>query len=158
MKYTVSELRKHCHTDNRIAYMFDGNEYLSDDYPDVVKTSAVVVNGTFMVDEHADRFTFDLEIACELTMLCALSLKEVIVPLSFRTTLAFADVAADDSILLIDGVTIDLDPYIWAEILVEKPMKVESKDARKHYREEIVTLDESEKLADNPFAKLIKKD
>jgi len=157
MKYTVMELIKHYRTDNRIAYVFDGDKYLSDDYPDLVGLSPIVVSGSFQVDHDDEIFVFDLEVTCELTMLCALTLVEVKVPLSFKTTLTFALNQREDYMLQVDGLEIDLDPHVFAEILIEKPMKVVSASAREHYQEEIVNMDESEKLEASPFAKLTRK-
>ena len=157
MKYSVLELIKHYRTDNRIAYVFDADNCLNDDFPDLVGISPVVVCGSFQVDHDDEIFTFDLEITCGLTMLCALMLEEVKVPLSFKTSLTFALKQTEDYMLPVEGMTIDLDPYIFAEILVEKPMRAVSENAYDHYREEIVKLDENEKLNDNPFAKLTKK-
>ena len=156
MKFTVMELIKHYRTDNRIAYVFDADKYLNDDFPDLVGISPVVVSGSFSVDQSEEIFIFDLDINCTLTMLCALTLVEVIVPLSFKTTLTFALNSVEDHMFAIDGLSIDLDPHVFAEILVEKPMKVVSADARKHYQEDIVKLDESDKLAQSPFAQLTK--
>ena len=157
MKYTVMELIKHYRTDNRIAYVFDGDKYLSDDYPDLVGISPIVVSGSFQVDHDDEIFVFDLEITCDLTMLCALTLVEVKVPLSFESTLTFALNQREDYMLQVDGLEIDLDPHVFAEILIEKPMKVVSASAREHYQEEIVNMDESEKLEASPFAKLTRK-
>jgi len=56
----------------------------------------------------------------------------------------------------IEGNSIDLDPYVFAEILLEMPMKVVSPHAYDHYEETVVTLDEEEKKESNPFAKLKK--
>lgn len=154
MKWTIHELRKHHRTNNSFEYVLDCNRYLGEDDDDLVDISPVNIQGTFFWIEQENKYLFDLKIKCVCTMLCAITLDEVEVPLSFSTTLEFANEIINDFTILIEGVTIDLDPYVWAEILVEKPMKVVSKNAYDHYLEDIVVLDQEELSEDNPFAKL----
>ncbi len=154
MKWTIHELRKHHRTNNSFEYVLDCNQYLGDDADDLVDISPVNIQGLFSWIQQDKIYLFELKIQCVCTMLCAITLEEVEVPLSFSTTLEFAQEIFDDNTILIEGVTIDLDPYIWAEILIEKPMKVVSKHAYDHYQEDIVKLDLEELIDNNPFAKL----
>jgi len=89
-----------------------------------------------------------------LVMACAITLEDVEVPLSFETELVFGTELVDDDVLPIDGITIDLDPSIWGEILVEKPMRVVSEHAYDHYSETRATIEADEPETANPFAKL----
>ncbi|HOP56799.1 MAG TPA: hypothetical protein PLH02_04235 [Bacillota bacterium] len=157
MKWSTFELRKLHRTDNRFAYVCDCSDLIGENDEDLAGVSPVNVSGTFEYDEIGERYIFSIDIACHLTMLCAITLDEVDVPLNFHSILEFASVVKDDFTLPIEGTTIDLDPFIWAEIMVEKPMRVLSENAYRNYREEIIELDEAEKMADNPFAKLQKK-
>jgi len=156
MKWSIHELRKHHRTENSFEYDMDCHDFLEPG-TDLVDVSLAHVRGENYWDEQEDMYVFMLNINCHLTMLCAITLKEVDVPLAFDTKLEFAHRPIDDNTILIEGETIDLDPYVWAEILIEKPMKVLSKHAYDHYVEDIVELEEEEKLEDNPFAKLKEK-
>lgn len=157
MKFSLQELRKHQATDNQINFVTDCSSFLTPDMDDLVGLSLVQVSGIYHVHEVDNRYVFDLKIKCVCTMLCAITLKEISVPLDFETTLEFASKVEDDHTFPIDGTTIDLDPYIFAEIVVEKPMKVISPDLPNDFSEDIVTLDPEEKLKDNPFSKLRNK-
>lgn len=154
MKFSLQELRKHQATDHRIDFVSDCSSFITTDLEDLVGISPVQVSGSYTVQELGNRFVFDLQIRCDCTMLCAITLEEVTIPLDFETTLEFAEKVTDDNTFPIQGTTIDLDPIIFAEILVEKPMKVLSQNAYQDYVEDIVKLDDEEKRKDNPFSKL----
>ena len=156
MKWATSELRKLVNIDNRFRYSADFTGYLTEDMADLIGISLADISGSFRYLKDEDQYLFDVVVDCTLTMACAITLAPVEVPLHFETDLVFGHEITDDNTLPIEGSTIDLDPVIFANILVEKPMRVVSPDAYDHYEEDIVTLDEDEKMETNPFAKLKK--
>ena len=156
LKWTIHELVKKAKTDNSLDFTLDLNRFLTEDLEDLVELSETKVNGYYEYDETNEIFDFHLDIETTLTMLCALTLREVFVPLDFTSKISFASEFVDDDTHLIDGITLDIDQYVFSEILIEKPMKVYSPHALEEYKEDIQTMDEEEKLADSPFAKIIK--
>jgi len=153
MKWTIQELRKLSKTLNNFHNYCDCKKYLSEDDPDIHDISDVEVAGNFQVLGSEGLYIFNVEISCVLTMPCAITLEEVKVPLHFETSLEFSQTFIDDNTHVFEGITINLDPYIWAEILVEKPMRVVSQNAYESYSEDIVELEEDE-TSTNPFAGL----
>lgn len=156
MKWSLPELRKLIHINNEFCYVADFHGNLDGSIIDLVDISPVNVSGSFQIMEAEDQFIFLIDVECTLTMICAITLNEVAVPMHFETELVFGHDPEDDNMHLIEGNTIDLDPYVFSEILIEKPMRVVSENAYENYKEEIVTLDDEEKTASNPFAKLKK--
>jgi uncharacterized protein len=154
MKWSIYELNKYRLSNYKFDYIADFRAYITDELIDVIDISPVEISGSFTVLEAFEQYMFDVNVKCTITLACAISLKPVEVPMDFQTTLLFSKTLEDDNVFLIDGTTIDLDPYIWAEILIEKPMRVVAEDAYEAYSEEIVTLDENELNAANPFGKL----
>ncbi|MBU1144851.1 MAG: DUF177 domain-containing protein [Firmicutes bacterium] len=154
MKWTIHELRKLSYTNNQFEYLCECDKFINEDILDLVDISLADVKGRFNIIEENRLYLFELHIKVTLTMLCAITLKPVDVPLDFETALHFSKTFIDDDTHVIDGITIDLDPYVWAEILVEKPMKVVSKNASNPCLEELATIDEEEILTDNPFNNL----
>jgi uncharacterized protein len=53
----------------------------------------------------------------------------------------------------IEGITIDLLPIIWSNIILEKPMRILSENAYQNQEEETVEFDKSDDL-NQAFAKL----
>jgi len=156
MKWTIPELKKLRTTGNRFAYDADFGRFLNDD-EDVVGISPVAISGSFRVLQDPEEFVFDVSVACTLVMPCAITLADVEVPIAFTTTLRFAERPEDDEALAIEGITIDLDPYVWGEILIEKPMRVVAEGAYEGYRDEVATFEDDD-VPDpaNPFAQLKK--
>jgi uncharacterized protein len=154
MKWATHELRKLIHIDNQFRYVADMQAFLNDKLIDLVDISSVEVAGSFLYLEKEDQFVFDVTVDCTLTMLCAITLEEVAVPLHFETDLIFGHDLEDDNLYPIEGNTIDLDPVIFANIVIEMPMRVVSEHAYDHYEEPIVSLDEEEVPDSNPFTKL----
>ncbi len=159
MKWTIQELRKLRNTGNRFAYTADFTRFLSEDQADILAVSPVVITGSFAVLKDPDEFVFEVTVKCILTMACAVTLAAVEVFLDFSVELEFAEVPADDNVHQIEGITIDLDPYLWGEILIEKPMRVVAPGAEEGFTEQPVTFDADDRPeAANPFAKLKKSD
>lgn len=156
MKWTIHELIKKAKTDTEFALNLDLTRFITEKDEDLVEISATRVNGEYEYFEDEDLFVFNLHIQTTLTMLCSLTLKEVKVPLSFDSQLGFSMAYIDDDTHIIEGISIDLAPYVFSEILVEKPMKVYAPGALENYHEEIHEMDEEELISTSPFAKLKK--
>ncbi len=156
MKWTIHELMKRAKSDNSLDFTLDLKEFITEELEDLVDISETKITGDYMYDDVEEIFDFYLHINTQLIMLCALTLREVPVDLNFNTHLSFSKEYVDDDTHVIEGITIDINEYIFSEILVEKPMKIYSKDALKEYHEDIHKLDEEELMANSPFANLIK--
>ncbi|MFO7969136.1 MAG: YceD family protein [Bacillota bacterium] len=156
MKWTIHELIKKADSDIDLNRKINLKEFLSEDFNDVVDILDTSVSGNFEYIKVEDTFAFYLNIKTTLTMLCSITLKKVNVDLDFNTDLYFSRDYIDDDTHVIDGITIDLKPYIFSEIITEKPMRVVSQDAYENYEEDIEKLDEEEIVENSPFAKLKK--
>lgn len=154
MKWTIQELRKLSRNLHHIEGVIHVKSFITPE-DDILDIKDVQLKGEFHLIERDNIYVFDLDVQTTLTMSCAVSLKEVEVPLHFQTSLEFAESFVDDNTHIIEGITIDLDPVIYSEILIEKPMRVVHPDAYLDYHEEIETLDEDE--TNNPFAALKNK-
>jgi uncharacterized metal-binding protein YceD (DUF177 family) len=154
LKWTIHELMKKVHSNNEIDDTFDLRSYLTEDFNDVVDILPTSVSGYFEYIKEEDVFAFYLHIKTTLKMLCSITLKEVLVPLDFHSDIYFSETNEDDDIHLLDSITIDLKPFIFSEIITEKPMKVISQNACENYEEEIEELDEEEIVENSPFAEL----
>lgn len=154
MKWTIPELKKLRTTGNKFAYVASFDAYANED-DDILAVGPAEVSGSFTVLRDPERFVFDVRVKVTLTMACAITLQDVAVPLDFTTELAFAEAPDDDDTHRIEGITVDLDPYVWGEILVEKPMRVLAANAYDGYVEEHASFAEDDAPEQaNPFAKL----
>ena len=91
--------------------------------PDVKAISMVKITGSGY-ELGFDEYVFSLDIKCDLTMTCAISLEDVIYPLDFHTDEIFKTENNDgDDINLVTN-EIDLDEVILANIIMRIPMKV----------------------------------
>jgi len=151
MKWTIQELKKLSRTSREFDGELDLSSYIQED-DDILNISPVKVTGTYQIIEDSE-YIFDCHIETVITMPCAVTLEDVDVPLSFNTELTFAKTMQDDNTFLIEGITIDLDPIIYSEILIEKPMRVVSPGSEE-FLSSSETLDEEEKESNNPFASL----
>ena len=137
MKWTIHELMKKSNTDNTFKETVDFSEFTKNS--DIVKISPVEVVGDFEVYE-GNEFVFYMEIKTTITMLCAITLEEIDVELDFDIEETLSTVKNDDFIL-IDGITIDLLPIIWSNIILEKPMRVVSENAYDNFELNNVEFD-----------------
>jgi len=156
LKWTIHELIKNAKSNNNLEFTLDLNRFITEDQEDLVSISETKVSGFYVYDELNEIFDFELRIETILTMLCALTLEEVKVSLDFASQMSFSSDYIDDDIHVIDSFTLDIDQYIFSEILIEKPMKVYSKNALEDYQEEIYEMNEKELLENSPFAKIKK--
>lgn len=154
MKWTIHELIKGSKTDSDFEFSLDLNGYITEVIEDLDRISITEVEGFYEHIKEEELFVFDLNIKTQLTMLCSLTLEEVLVDLDFNTQINFSTNPVDDDTHLIKGITIDIDQYVFSEILIEKPMKIYAPNALKNYHEDIHEMDEQELTSSSPFAKI----
>jgi uncharacterized protein len=129
MKWTIQELVKLENINNKYEGTIDFSSKIEG--TDIVGITPVQVAGEFEIYDNSE-FVFFSDIKCEIVMECALTLKEVIVPLEFSVEDTFSTYE-DENNFTIEGITIDLLPIIWSNILLEKPMRVVSEDADEEF-------------------------
>ena len=121
MKWTLGQLAK---IEKPIVVNYELN--LSDNLdkmPDVKAISMVKISGEGY-ELGFDEYVFSLDVKCDLTMVCAISLEDVIYPLEFHTDEIFKTENNDgDDVNLVTNV-IDLDQVILSNIFMRIPMKV----------------------------------
>ena len=156
LKWTIHELIKKAKTDNLITKKLNLRHFLNEKLDDVSDIYDTEISGEYHHYPNDNLFVFDLRIKTGLTMLCSVSLEKVEITLDFKTLINFSQQYVNDDTHIIEGITLDLAPYIFSEILVEKPMKVISKNAKVEKIAEFVTMTEEEKQENNPFPKLKK--
>jgi uncharacterized protein len=150
MKWTIHELKRRAYGDPTFDYVADFTSFLA--YAsDIVAIAPVHIHGSYRMQNQDSEIWFDATVETTLTMICAITLEEVEVPLQFQIDLHFAKTQIDDSVYLIDGITIDFDSVIWSEILIEKPMKVVKPGAMLEQAQAVPDDDSETK---NPFSVL----
>ena len=125
MKWTTYELIKLEHQDNEFDFTVDITPFL--DKTDIIRATPIRVVGGFDI-YNQEEFVFDLHITGTLILPCAITLKEVEYPLDLEVEEVFTPYQ-DDETNQIEGITIDLLPIIWSNILLDKPMRVVSEGA-----------------------------
>jgi uncharacterized protein len=121
MKWTLGQLAK-IEKPIIVNYELNLSEYL-DKMPDVKAISMVKISGEGY-ELGFDEYVFSLDVKCDLTMVCAISLEDVIYPLEFHTDEIFKTENNDgDDINLVTNV-VDLDQVILSNIIMRIPMKV----------------------------------
>lgn len=148
MKWTIQELIKNQNTDFSFEDTIDFSTYIEN--TDILSISPVEVDGEFEVYDN-EEFIFYLHISCTLTLACALTLEEVEYPLDFNVEEVFSMYDSEESIK-VEGITIDLLPIIWSNIILEKPMRVLSENAYEKYDPDNQEFEVDEK--ENVFAAL----
>ena len=149
MKWTIHELIKHVTSDPTFKFSIDFSDKIKD-VDDIVDISIVSVEGDYEIYDN-EEFIFYMSVECTLKMLCAITLEEVEVKLDLDIEEVLTTYKSDDSIL-IEGITIDLSPIIWSNIILEKPMCV-TKEGASLKTDEIIEISDDEKA--NAFADLI---
>ena len=99
-------------------------EYLNDDIKDI---SEVKVKGNITTDGYM--IEANLNIKCDLTLVCSVSLKDVKYPIDIDIKEEISDDSEEEFDKILNN-SIDLLPIIWQNILVEIPMKVVSPDIK----------------------------
>ena len=138
MKWTIQELIRQYNMDNTFIGEIDFSDYLEN--TDIEKISKVSVEGDFEIYSDNTEFVFYMDIDCVITLPCAISLEPVDVTLSFGVEETFSTVKNDD-FNYIDGITIDLLPIIWSNIILEKPMRVISENATNNFEKDNVEFE-----------------
>ncbi len=120
MKWTLGQLAK-MSKPIVVDYELDLSNNL-DKMPDVKAISMVKISGNGY-ELGFDEYVFSLDIKCDLTMTCAISLEDVLYPLDFHTDEIFKTENNDgDDVNLVTNV-IDLDEVILSNIIMRIPMK-----------------------------------
>jgi uncharacterized protein len=121
MKWTLGQLAK-TNKPIEVNYELNLSEYL-DKMPDVKAISMVKISGNGY-ELGFDEYVFSLDIKCELTMTCAISLEDVLYPLDFHTDEIFKTENNDgDDVNLVTN-EINLDDVVLSNIIMRIPMKV----------------------------------
>ena len=99
-------------------------EYLNDDIKDIskVKVKGNITSDGYMIEAN-------LNIKCDLTLTCSVSLKDVKYPIDIDINEEISDDSEEEFDKILNN-SIDLLPIIWQNILVEIPMKVVSPDLK----------------------------
>ena len=119
--------------------------------------SKVKVNG--IITENGESFDINLNIKCNLTLICSISLKDVNYPVDINIDEMISDQSElEEDFYKIINNSIDLLPIIWQNILVEVPIKVVSPDIEEKniYGDgwKFVTTEEENKEIDPRLSKL----
>ena len=150
MKWTTHELIKLENINNKFEEIIELSEFIPG--TDIIRMSPVEVVGDFEIYDN-EEFVFYLDIKCTLVLPCAVSLDEVEYLIDLSVEEVFTEHKSDDS-NIIEGITIDLLPIIWSNILLEKPMRVLSENAYEKVNFENTEFEEEE--LENAFANLKK--
>ena len=151
MKWTTHELLKRVNTNNEFSATLDLSDKLEN--TDILRISPVEIEGDFEIYDQ-EEYVFYIDIKCTLYLQCAITLEEVPYLMEFTAEETFTHDKNDD-FNTIDGITIDLLPIIWSNIILEKPMRVVSENAYEKVDYEYNEFDE-EIEKKNAFADLKK--
>ena len=131
------------------------NDYLEGS--DIKNISDVKIEGN--IEEEGPSYVVNLNIKCELTLTCAVSLKDVKYPIDIDINEIISE--NDENIEIFDKIvnnSIDLVPIIWQNILVEVPIRVVSPDIEEEniYGDgwKFITKEEEDKEIDPRLSKL----
>jgi len=99
-------------------------EYLIDDIKDIseVKVKGNITNNDYLIE-------LNLNISCNLTLICSISLKDVDFPVNINVNEELSEEDSEEFNKILNN-SIDLLPIIWQNILMEIPMKVVSPDVK----------------------------
>lgn len=132
-----------------------GKDYI--DGSDIKDISDVKIIGS--IEEEGPSYIVNLNIKCELTLTCAVSLKDVKYPIDININEIISE--NDENIEIFDKIvnnSIDLVPIIWQNILMEVPIRVVSPDIKEEniYGDgwKFITKEEENKEIDPRLSKL----
>lgn len=132
-----------------------GKDYI--DGSDIKEISDVKIIGS--IEEEGPSYIVNLNIKCELTLTCAVSLKDVKYPIDININEIISE--NDENIEIFDKIvnnSIDLVPIIWQNILMEVPIRVVSPDIKEEniYGDgwKFITKEEEKKEIDPRLSKL----
>jgi uncharacterized protein len=149
MKWTIHELIKLENINNQINETIDLSKYIKN--TDILAISPVKITGDFEIYD-SEEFIFYLNIKCTLTLQCAITLEDVLYKVDLSVEEGFTTYKDDDS-NIIEGITIDLLPIIWSNIILEKPIRVISENA--YEKSDFENTEFEEETKENVFANLI---
>ena len=127
-------------------------DYLNDDIKDIseVKVTGNITNNDYLIE-------LNLNISCNLTLICSVSLKDVDFPINISVNEELSE-EDDEEFNKILNNSIDLLPIIWQNILMEIPIKVVSPDLKEEnvYGDgwKFITNEEEDKEIDPRLSKL----
>ena len=127
-------------------------DYLNDDIKDIseVKVTGNITNNDYLIE-------LNLNISCNLTLICSVSLKDVDFPINISVNEELSE-EDDEEFNKILNNSIDLLPIIWQNILMEIPIKVVSPDLKEEnvYGDgwKFITNEEEDKEIDPRVSKL----
>jgi len=149
MKWTIHELIRIYNQDNTFEGDIDFSDWI--EKTDIIRISKCHVEGDFEIYNN-DEYVFYMDIVCTLTLPCAITLQEVDYEIDISVEETLSTVKNED-FHIIEGITVDLLPIIWSNIVLEKPMRILSENAYDNFSENNIELeaDENEK---NAFSKL----
>ncbi len=148
MKWTIHELIKKQATNNKFKAIID---FSNDIKGTAIKgISPVEVSGDYEVFDSSE-FIFYIDIRCTLTLECAITLKDVPYELDLQVEEVFS-LEEDEESNTIEGITIDLLPIIWSNIILEMPMRVVSENAYENFELNNTEFDDDE--IENAFSNL----
>ena len=111
------------------------------------------------IEEEGPSYIVNLNIKCELTLTCAVSLKDIKYPIDININEIISE--NDENSEIFDKIvnnSIDLVPIIWQNILMEVPIRVVSPDVKEEniYGDgwKFITKEEEEKEIDPRLSKL----
>lgn len=148
MKWTIHELIKKQATNNTFKAIIDFSEDIKD--TDILAITPVEVSGDYEVFDNSE-FVFYIDIKCTLTLQCAITLKEVPFEIDLQVEEVFS-LDEDEESNTIEGITIDLLPIIWSNIILEMPMRVVSENAYDNFELNNTEFDDDE--IENAFSNL----
>ena len=148
MKWTIHELIKNYATNNKFGSVLDFSDKI--DNTEILAISKVEVKGDYEVYDSSE-FVFYVDIKCTLTLQCAITLKEVPFNIDIEVEEVFSLEKREDS-NTIEGITIDLLPIIWSNIILEMPMRVVSENAYDNFELDNTEFDDDE--VENAFSNL----
>lgn len=141
--------------------IIDESIKISEDYykdnDDIKDVSLVKVSGD--ITDNQEYFSVNLNIKCELTLVCSVSLKDVKynIDINIEEIIGENDNNLEEFDKIINN-SIDLLPIIWQNILVEVPMRVVSEDVQEEniYGNgwKFITKEEESKEIDPRLSKL----
>ena len=149
MKWTIHELIRIYNQDNTFEGDIDFSDWI--EKTDIIRISKCHVEGDFEIYNN-DEYVFYMDIVCTLTLPCAITLQEVDYEIDISVEETLSTVKNED-FHIIEGITVDLLPIIWSNIVLEKPMRVLSENAYDDFSENNIEL-EADENEENAFSKL----
>lgn len=139
MKWTLGQLAKIQHFPYRFTEKLSFKDYVHS-IDDLLDIGDCVVEGELYRIDY-ETYRIELHIKVDLVIACALTLNPVNYPLDFEVSEIYSTVDNDEYIP-IDNNTIDIAEIVWTSIIIEKPIKVVSENARQVLKERGIYLDE----------------